>query len=68
MTYWMGDKCITITKDPFHKRKGLYVGNRYMIQRLATFNSDEDAEEFDAVLTEFFEPLLRQQKEVKQDG
>lgn len=58
MTYWKGDECISITNDPYHKRKGLYVGNRFVIHRIATFNTNEDAEEFDNMLGEFFKPLL----------
>lgn len=62
MTYWKGDRCIAITNDPYHKRKGLYVGKGNVLYRIATFNSDEDARKFDAVLTEFFEPLLETEK------
>ena len=53
MTYWRGDDCIAITTDPCHKRKGLYIGNKYCIQRVATFSSDEVAEQFDRYLCEF---------------
>lgn len=53
MTYWKGDDCISITTDPCHKRKGLYVGNRYCIQRVATFASDEIADGFDKYFAAF---------------
>lgn len=56
--YRKGDKSIAIMNDPYHKRKGLYIGKGNVFCRIATFNSDEDARKFDAVLTEFFEPLL----------
>ena len=54
MTYWKGDVCISITNDNCHKKKGLYIGNRYCIQRIATFRNDEDAEYFE----KFFESFL----------
>ena len=53
MTYWKGDDCISITTDPDHKRKGLYVGNRYCIQRVATFASDDFADGFDKYFAAF---------------
>ena len=53
MTYWKGDDCIAITTDPCHKRKGLYIGNKYCIQRVATFSSNEMADAFDKDLCEF---------------
>lgn len=53
MTYWKDDDCIAITKDPLHKRKGLYIGNRYCIQRVATFSSDEFADGFDKYFAAF---------------
>ena len=53
-SYWKGDECIAITDDPYHKRKGLYIGNKYCIQRLATFRNNEDAEAFE----KFFEWFL----------
>lgn len=53
MTYWKGNDCIAIMTDPNHKRKGLFVGNRYCIQRVATFVSDDYADEFDKYLCGF---------------
>ena len=53
MTYWKGDECISITSDPNHKRKGLFAGNRYYIQRVATFSNNEVADAFDKYLCEF---------------
>ena len=53
MIYWKGNECIGISSDPCHKRKGLYVGNRYCIQRVATFANDEFAEDFDMFLCRF---------------
>lgn len=54
MIYWKGDVCISITDDPYHKKKGLFIGNKYCIQRIATFSNDEDAEYFE----KFFELFL----------
>ena len=52
-TYWRGDVCVAITKDPAHKRKGLYIGNKYCIERLATFSNDEAAEQFERFMNKF---------------
>ena len=52
-TYFKGDVCIAITVDPCHKRKGLYIGNRYCIQRVATFSSDDVADAFDKFFCKF---------------
>lgn len=52
-SYWKGDECISITNDPYHKKKGLYVGNKYYITRLATFTNNEDAEAFEKFLEWF---------------
>ena len=52
-SYWKGDKCIAITDDPYHKKKGLYVGNKYCITRLATFTNNDNAESFDKFLEWF---------------
>lgn len=52
-SYWKGDECICITCDPYHKKKGLYVGNKYCIQRIATFTNDETADYFDEYFAKF---------------
>ena len=59
-SYWKGDDCIVITNDPYHKRKGLYVGNKYVIQRIATVGSDKYADDFE----KFFEKFLGIAEEV----
>lgn len=61
-SYWKGDECIAITTDPCHKTKGLYVGNKYCITRLATFTNNKDAEDFE----KFFEWFLGLRE--KEDG
>lgn len=53
MIFWNGDECIAITDDPYHKKKGLYVGNKYRIRRMATFTNNEDAEIFEKFFTWF---------------
>ena len=65
MTYWKDDKCIAVTTDPCHKTKGLYIGNRYVIQRVASFRNEEDAKAFENMLHEFLEPLLRMEDDLK---
>ena len=64
--YIKGDACIGITSDPCHKRKGLYIGNLYCIQRVATFRNDADAELFDKLLGEFIGVL--EEKRTKNEG
>lgn len=53
MIFWKGDTCMTVTTDPCHKRKGLYIGNKYCIQRVATFADDQTAEYFDKFMCDF---------------
>lgn len=53
ITYKKGGQSIAIGTDPYHKRKGLYIGNDYAIQRIATFNNDDDAKAFDTILMQF---------------
>ena len=64
MTYFKGDDCIAIMNDPYHKKKGLYVGNMYCIQRIATFRNDSDAEAFEKFFAWFLG--LREKKEDEQ--
>ena len=65
--YFKGDACIGITSDPCHKRKGLYIGNLYCIQRIATFRNDADAEAFDRLLGVFFGVVELKQGEQHDD-
>jgi hypothetical protein len=52
-TYRKGDSVISIGNDLCHKTKGLYIGNQYVIQRVATFHADGDAEAFERFFCEF---------------
>ena len=52
-TYTKGDATIAIGSDPHHKRKSLYIGNKYCIHRVASFSNDEAAEGFEEIFEWF---------------
>ena len=57
-----GDEVISITHLPGYKRPALCIGTQLVIHKVASFNSEEDAEEFCALLNDWF-GLNREEKE-----
>ena len=54
MTYTKGEYALGVGKLPGRKRPCLYVGNKCCIHQVASFSSDEAADEFADWLEYFF--------------
>lgn len=53
-TYRRGGEVFGVTKLPRYKKPVLYVGNGYVIRKIASFDSEENAEEFCEMLNRWF--------------
>lgn len=54
MTYTRGEYSLGVGSLPGAKRPALYIGNKYCIHKVASFSSEEAAEEFTRWLEYFF--------------
>lgn len=59
-----GDKVIFITHFPGLKKPVLAIGNKYVMQKIASFDSEEAAEGFLAILCEWL-GAKREEMDVK---
>jgi len=55
MTYKKGDMVLVITEDGYHKKRGLFIGNKYVIERVATFSNNQCADQFEEFLCRFLD-------------
>ena len=53
MLYRKGERVIGVGNLPNCKRKCLYVGSKYCIEKVASFSSDEQADKFEDYLCYF---------------
>ena len=53
MLYRKGERAIGVGNLPNTKRKSLYVGTEYCVTKVASFSSDEAADEFEDYLCYF---------------
>lgn len=53
-SFGRGDEYIGITHLPGYKKPILAIGNKNVIRKIASFNSEEDAEDFCKLLSKWF--------------